>query len=230
MKSLYIKRVNDIRKNLALLQKSLGVGLKLKGGVIDLTGKEENIYFAENVLAAMDVGFDVDVALLLADQEYSMDVINLRDVTRRKNLSEVRARIIGTKGKTKQLLETLSDSVIKLRGNTVYVIGTADYIDKTRTAIEKLIRGSKQGKVYAFVERSKKKSRRDKFFSLGGGFGKGGKNLEESDLEDNKRGNKRVKMGKIKRKKAPDKFSKNKLVRGIKYLENPEDEGLEYED
>lgn len=162
MKTIHIKNVHEIQKNIPLLQKKLKVGLKIIDHQISITGKEENIYDAERVLDALNADFSIDNALLLIDPEYLFEVVNIKNFTRRSNLEDVRARLVGTKGKTKKLMERLSDCFIKLRGNTVYIIGPAEDMRDTMTAVERLIRGSAQGKVYGFLERSRTSHKRDR--------------------------------------------------------------------
>ena len=69
----------------------------------------------------------------------------------------IKARIIGKKGKTLKLLCKLSECHITLHNNTVSIICKSEKIKETITAIKNLIKGSKQGNVYSFLERQRKK-------------------------------------------------------------------------
>jgi len=207
MKTIYINNIREVMANLPKLQKKLKVGLELEGKQVTIQGKEENIYDAEKVLEAVEAGFDVETSLLLIDPEYLFEVMYLKDMTRRKNLAEVRARLIGTQGKTKKLIEKLSDCAVKLKENTVYVLGTSEEIRGARTAIEKLIRGSAQGKVYGFLERSRTQNKN--------------KDPLEIIKDEKKKG---------KKKGSKEKLENEDLSEDIEGLENPEEEGLELED
>ncbi len=258
MKTLYVRNIRAVSENLAILQKKIKVGIEIAKNQVNVLGKEENIYDAEKVFGALDAGFSVDTALLLIDPDYLFDTMNVRDFTRRKNLEEIRARIIGTEGKTKKLMEKLSDSFIKLKENTVYIICLAEDLRDTKTAIEKLIRGSAQGKVYGFLERSRTQH---KFDDVKVNTKPGAKKLKvsafkDSDDEDNEERNKKFNsdlddeenneddfssdmdddsdeekiVTKPLKKKASKEISSDELTEGIKNLQDPDDEGLELED
>ena len=93
--------------------------------------------------------------------------INIKDITKRHDLNRVRARIIGTKGKTKELIENLSNCLISLHDNTVGIIGRAEEIKTCMQALISLIQGSKQSKVYSFLERKRAEEKKAEFEDLG---------------------------------------------------------------
>jgi rRNA processing protein Krr1/Pno1 len=68
-------------------------------------------------------------------------------------LSEVRARLIGTHGKTRNTLQQVADCEILVTDDAVGLICRAEEIDKATTAVSNLIKGSKQANVYRFLER-----------------------------------------------------------------------------
>ncbi len=236
MKTIFIRNIHEVEKNLPILQKKLKVGLKISEHQVSITGKEENIYFVQKVLEALDIGFSIENALLLSDPDYLFEVMNIKDFTRRSNLEDIRARIVGTKGKTKKLMERLSECLIKLKGNIVYIIGPAEDMRNTMTAVERLIRGSAQGKVYGFLERSRTQHKNEPYIKIN--------NKSKKDKEGNEeilpkfpykikiaRKDHPKKAVKKKLFKHADKFSKyDDLTDGIDELDNPDENGLEDED
>lgn len=218
-----MKNIRDVMSNLPLLQKKLKVGFTINGNQVSINGKEADVYSAEKVLEALDVGFPIDISLLLADPEYLLEFMNIKDFTRRGNLEDVRARIIGTQGKTKKLVEKLSGCSVKLKENTVYIVGHAEDIRETMTAIERLIRGSAQGKVYGFLERSRTQHKDEVVIY-------NDKEKEEKEKKVENKGNKKVKVAIIKKKKSSKELSESELAKGISHLKNSDEEGLEYED
>ncbi|MEK6918556.1 MAG: hypothetical protein AABW73_00810 [Nanoarchaeota archaeon] len=257
MKTVFVRNIRSVINNLPILQKTLGVGLEVSANQVTINGKEENIYDCEKVFEALEADYEIQIALLLANPEYLMETMHIRDYSRRTNIADVRARIIGTKGKTKKLMEKLSDSVMKIKGNTIYIIGIAEEIRATMTAVEKLIRGSAQGKVYGFLERSRTQHKYDNGVKVQGKQPKVKKfkkkplmrkkdednNLkrsrpelydEDDDFdqemdEENNNGNKKATMKPMKKKASPE-ISNDELTKGIKNLQDPQDEGLELED
>ena len=77
------------------------------------------------------------------------------------DVEALQIRIIGTKGKTLKTLAELSSCHISLDNNTVNIIGPAEKIKDTATAIERLIKGSKQTNVYLYLKKTQKESIED---------------------------------------------------------------------
>ena len=149
--------IKKILRNKKLLESRLKVRIEIKGLSINLDGEEIDIYVAEKVLEAIERNFPVNTALLLIDENYVLEDIPIKDVTKKKNLEQIRARIIGTKGKTLKTISELSECYITLHENTVSIIGPAEKIKDAINAIESLIRGSKQSNVYKYLEKQRAK-------------------------------------------------------------------------
>ena len=156
MRTFYVKNKRKIAQNKGLIEKKLGVEIGFKGNNVIISGDELSEYLALRVFDAVELGFSINEALLLADENYMFEKINIKDVSRRKNLSEVRARVIGTFGRTLKTMCGLSNCEIVLHDNIVGIIGKADDIEFALTAMKSLIKGSKQANVYSYLEKSKK--------------------------------------------------------------------------
>ena len=156
---MFIKKElkRKILRNKKLLERKLKVKLRIKNDDLEIEGNEFNHYIAEKIIEALDKNFPLKISLLLLNEGYILESINIKDITRRKNLKEVRARIIGTHGKTLRLMSELSGCYITLTENTISILGPAEKIKETETAIKSLIRGSKQRNVYRYLEKQRKK-------------------------------------------------------------------------
>ncbi len=89
--------------------------------------------------------------------------MNLTDIVvgNEKNaLPRVRGgRIIGRKGRTREIIEEMSGADISVYGKTVAIIGNPIQVEVAKTAVEKLARGGSPphgGVVYRYLERRKK--------------------------------------------------------------------------
>ena len=134
----------------------IGVGFRKKmidSGSVSIKGSELNEYLVEQIIRAIDFGFCVDDALLLLKEEFVLEFINVKGNTKRKNLRDVRSRIIGTEGRAKRTIEKLTGAEIVISGNMIGVIVDADHLSATIQGIEGLIGGSKHGNVFSFLER-----------------------------------------------------------------------------
>ena len=126
---------------------------RLYPGNVTIKGNELNEYLVEKVIHAVDFGFHVDDALLLTSDDFVLEFITVKEHTRRKNLKEVRARLIGTGGKARKTIENLTGSVIVIQGNDVGIIVDAEHSEAVAQAIESLIQGAKHGNVFAYLEK-----------------------------------------------------------------------------
>ncbi len=163
MRTIITKNYAKILKNRKKLEAKLRVKIENKGAKITLKGKEIDEYTASQVIEALDANFPIDIAMMLTEEENMLEHLNIKDISRRKtNLKEVRARVIGTQGRTIDLIGELSDTYIKLNDNQVSVIGPADKMEIALHALHSLIKGSKQSSVYAYLEKQRKRYFEDK--------------------------------------------------------------------
>jgi len=155
MQTINFQKTAELRRTKAQLEKQLNIKLIIKGKQAMFNSQSPtDEYEANLVLEAMSFGFSADKALLLKDADYTFRDIHIKDFTKRKNLHDVKARIIGTKGQTLQTLEQLSGCFFELKENEVAIIGPAEKIEEATTALTNLIKGSKQANVYRFLESS----------------------------------------------------------------------------
>jgi len=117
------------------------------------------VWKARDVVLAIGRGFSPERAFRLFNEGEILEVVNLTDIVvgNEKNaLPRVRGRIIGRKGRTREIIEEMSGADVSVYGKTVAIIGNPIQVEVARTAIEKLARGSPHGVVYRYLERRKK--------------------------------------------------------------------------
>ena len=112
MIKLIIEKLLRVTKNRKKLEKDLEVKITNRGKEVYITGEPENEYFAEKVIQALELGFPYATAISIKKQDLVFEILSLKNYTRSKNLARVRARIIGTKGKTLQTLTELTDCAL----------------------------------------------------------------------------------------------------------------------
>lgn len=112
-------------------------------------------YILNEILEALASGFDLKTALLLEDEEFVFKKINLRTYAKGSRLGVVRGRIVGAQGKSKKVIQDLTNCFISLSDNYVAIIGRAESIELASKAIESLIRGTKHANVFKFLEKSR---------------------------------------------------------------------------
>ncbi len=111
-----------------------------------------------DMVKAIGRGFSPERALRLLDEEVYFTLLDIRDFVgkNQKHVRRVRSRIIGTKGKTRRLIEELTGVSISIYGNTVGLIGESEELSVAAMAIEMLLSGSEHSAVYSFLEKRKR--------------------------------------------------------------------------
>jgi ribosomal RNA assembly protein len=159
MQEIYSECVRKINEHKKRLERELKVVITSKNNIVFVEGKAEDEYMAISVIEAINLGFTIQQALILTQNEFILEKINIKGITKRHDLGTVRGRVVGSDGKTKRIIEGLGDCLLSLHDNTVGIIGRADEIQGTLIALTSLIKGKKQAKVYSYLERQKNKEK-----------------------------------------------------------------------
>ena len=148
-----VEQLGKIKKAVPVIENRIKISFSFGKDRVTIKGNEVNEFLVEKIVQAVDFGFDVEDALLLNNDKFVLEFISIKGFTRRKNLKDVRARVIGTSGKAKKTIENLTGSVIVISNNCVGIIVDADHLDAVTQAIESLIGGAKHGNVFAYLEK-----------------------------------------------------------------------------
>ena len=148
------------------IEKACVVTLKVdsESGDVTVIPKEEGLkdglvgLNARDIVKAIARGFSPDRAMRLVAEDMYFDVIDIRDFTGKdqKHVSRVRARLIGTNGKTRNTIEEYSGAELSIYGNTVAIIGDILSLDAAKRAVEMLLEGSEHSAVYKFLENKRR--------------------------------------------------------------------------
>jgi ribosomal RNA assembly protein len=137
------------------------VNILMKEGAID----PSMLFTAKDVVTALGRGFSPEHAFrLVRDEEAVLDILDLRTVFGKSeaDIKRVKGRVIGMNGKTRGIIEELTDTNVAVYGHTVAIIGTIDQLQVAREAIEMLIKGSMHGTVYRFLHRKRRELKKKK--------------------------------------------------------------------
>ena len=153
MRKVTVERMSRVKKAVPKIENKVKVKVSFGKDFVNVSGGELNEFLVEQIVRAVDFGFDVEDALLLLDEDFVLEFIDVKEHTHRKNLKDVRARLIGTNGKAKKTIENLTGSVLVVKDNSVGMIVDSEHLDTTVQAIESLIQGAKHGNVFAYLEK-----------------------------------------------------------------------------
>jgi len=130
-----------------------------KEGDISISGEDAlGLYSCREVIRAIGRGFNPDIALLLFKPDYCFESIDLKEYAGKSKdaLMRIKGRVIGSEGKTRRLIEELTEAYICVYGKTIGIIGLPDSSSTAREAIEKLLKGSPHSGVYKFLEKKRR--------------------------------------------------------------------------
>jgi ribosomal RNA assembly protein len=150
-----LESFNKILRNRKVIELSLKVKLKAKEEIIIIEGEPENEQLALLCLEAIELGFAINVALLIKEEGMALDKILIKKLTKRANLAQVRARIIGKNRQVMDTIEDLTNCFVALHKNVIGIIGSLSDIEDASYAIEHLITGSKHSAMYAYLEKKR---------------------------------------------------------------------------
>jgi ribosomal RNA assembly protein len=122
------------------------------------------IFMVQNIVRAIGRGFSPQRAEILAKEDFDLHIIDLCDYVgeSRNALARVRGRIIGKNGRSRALLEELTETRISVYGDTVAIIGSVESLGVAREAVMKLIKGSFHKTVWNLLYAYRRKMKKDR--------------------------------------------------------------------
>ena len=148
-----------------LIEKKLSVNLEIDSQSGDVTialNEDVNdlslLFKAKDVVTAIGRGFSPEnVFKLIENEEYILETIDLREIFGRSesDISRIKGRIIGREGKTRRIIEEMTEAVVSVYGHTVSMIGGIEQVDIAREAVRMLMKGSQHKTVYRFLQRKR---------------------------------------------------------------------------
>jgi ribosomal RNA assembly protein len=142
-----------------LLEKISKTEIKIdsESGSVEVTSKDPLMELrGAEVIKAIARGFSPSRAFHLLDDELLLLEIIEIPASTRDELRRISGRIIGRRGRTRNLMEELTGASISVYGKTIAVIGYPEQISVVRTALKMLIDGAMHSRVYSYLERKRK--------------------------------------------------------------------------
>jgi len=114
-----------------------------------------------DVIKAIARGMAPKAAIRLLQDDHFFELVDLRDyVGKRANQQRrIRARIIGSEGKIRKLIEGLTNTEITIYKSTVVLVGHEEGLAAARTGIEMIAGGAEHGTVLNFLEKDRRRSK-----------------------------------------------------------------------
>jgi ribosomal RNA assembly protein len=159
-------------KTRTLIEERLNVKLKIdseSGDVeISLSPKAPDptsLFRAQDIVTAIGRGFSPEHAFKLLDNEEAVvEVIDLHEKIGKSeaDLKRLKGRVIGKDGRTRSLIEELTETNVSVYGHTISIIGGGEQVEIAKQAIRMLLRGSLHSTVYRFLHKKRRDLKKKK--------------------------------------------------------------------
>jgi ribosomal RNA assembly protein len=155
----------------AQIEKKLNVKLEIdnEGSVsivlLENASDPSMLLKAKDVVTAIGRGFPPETAFrLISNEDDIFDIVDLRLIFGRSesDMKRIKGRIIGTEGKTRRLIEELSEADVVVYGHTVAIIGSFEQADIARNALQMIIEGCQHHSVYKYLQRKRSELKKQK--------------------------------------------------------------------
>jgi ribosomal RNA assembly protein len=117
----------------------------------------------QDVVRAIGRGFSPDHAQKLFSDEYYLELLDFHDYVGKDkgHVRRVTARLIGSEGKTRRIIEEQTGCDLAIYGHTVGIIGDLETIGAAKQAVDMILSGAEHASVYRFLENQRRRNKRD---------------------------------------------------------------------
>ncbi|MCW3995772.1 MAG: KH domain-containing protein [Candidatus Bathyarchaeota archaeon] len=119
----------------------------------------------KDVVTAIGRGFPPETTFrLIRNEDDIFDLVDLRLIFGRSesDIKRIKGRIIGTEGKTRKLIEELTEANVVVYGHTVGLIGSFEQVDAARNAVQMIVEGCQHHTVYKYLQRKRTELKKQK--------------------------------------------------------------------
>lgn len=146
-------------------QAKVKITIDSKTGDVTITEKEGAdpavVMGCCDAVNAIAIGMSPNRAYSLLKEDYYFQQFDVRDYVGKdsKHVRRMRARIIGSNGKTRRIIEDMADVDMSIQENSIAIIGDVVDVQIASQAIDMLLSGSEHSAVYRFLERKRKEKK-----------------------------------------------------------------------
>jgi ribosomal RNA assembly protein len=114
-----------------------------------------------DVIRALGRGFSPEHAMRLFSDDAYFELVDIHDYAgkNKARVRQVTARLIGSEGKTRRIIEEQTGCHLAIYGHTVGIIGDLQEIGAAKQAVDMLLSGAEHASVYRFLENERRKTK-----------------------------------------------------------------------
>lgn len=150
------------------IEERTGVELDVdsENGVVEIDRSDADPvlgWIVKDVIKALGRGFSPEKALGVLEDDRALEVIEITAYEdSSKGMRRLRGRVIGSDGKTRNLIEELTETHLAIKGKTVSIIGGPRGVEAASEAVRSLLEGAPHGAVYRQLEEYRREEKRRK--------------------------------------------------------------------
>lgn len=144
------ERIKIFNESIIAELERLGVKIRRSENVIEIEGEGLERIQVKDIVKAIARGFFPKKAFLLLNDNVALEIIEIPG--NEKTLKRIKARIIGSEGKTRLRIEELTGCALSVYGKTISIIGDFEKISSAKKAVKMFISGAPHKTVYRFLE------------------------------------------------------------------------------
>ena len=115
-----------------------------------------------DIVRALGRGFSPEHAMRLFSDDAYFELLDIHDYSgkNKARVRQVTARIVGSEGKTRRIIEETTECHLAIYGHTVAIVGTLGHIGDAKQAVDMILNGAEHASVYRFLEGQRRKAKR----------------------------------------------------------------------
>jgi len=145
------KEIEDITQTKLKVGADGEVGIVKKKDALDPLAE----WTARDIVRAIGRGFSPGRAMSLCEEGSCLSIIDLSEFCgkSKNHMERIKSRVIGSGGKSRTTLETITNTEISIYGKTVSIIGRSEDVAAAHEAIMRLAEGQMHTTVYKYLAR-----------------------------------------------------------------------------